>query len=67
MHEVLQQRPLSRLPDVARRSRLSFPAASSGMKLLEELGVAREVTGRKRNRVYAYDRYISILGEGAGA
>jgi cell filamentation protein, protein adenylyltransferase len=67
VHEVLQQRPITRLPDVARRSGLSFPAASSGMKLLEELGVAREVSGRRRNRIYAYDRHIAILGEGAGA
>jgi hypothetical protein len=34
---------------------------------LERLGVVREVTGRKRNRVYACDAYdacMKILAEG---
>jgi hypothetical protein len=34
------------------------------MSLLEELGIARELTGRKRSRLYAYDAYIGILNEG---
>lgn len=67
VHEVLQRRPITTLSEVARRSGLSFPAASSGMRLLEELGVAREVSGRRRSRIYSYDRYIAILGEGSGS
>ena len=31
---------------------------------LENLGIVREITGRKRERVFAYARYLSILGEG---
>ena len=35
------------------------------MKILENLGVAQELTGRKRSRLFGYDgRYIAILGEG---
>lgn len=29
-----------------------------------ELGHARELTGFRRNRVFAYDRYLAILSEG---
>jgi hypothetical protein len=43
---------------------LSFPAAASAMALLVELGIARELTGKRRNRVFAYDRYLAILDEG---
>ncbi len=28
------------------------------------LGIAREITGKKRNRIFAYDRYLTILSEG---
>jgi len=34
------------------------------MKILADLGIARELTGRKRNRVFVYDAYLKILNEG---
>jgi len=27
-------------------------------------GIVREITGRKRNRIFAYERYLAILREG---
>jgi hypothetical protein len=32
---------------------------------LEALGIVCEITGRRRERVYAYDQYVAILNEGA--
>ena len=46
---------------------LSFPAASSALKLLGELGIVREVTGRSARRVFRYSRYLETLEEGAEA
>jgi hypothetical protein len=37
----------------AQRTGLSFPGAADGMKLLIELGIVRELTGKKRNRAFA--------------
>ena len=34
------------------------------MELMVELGVARELTGKRRNRLFLYDRYLAILDEG---
>lgn len=34
------------------------------MDALVRLGIARELTGQRRNRVFTYDRYLSILNEG---
>ena len=62
--EALTSRPLLTLKVAAQRTGLSFPGASDGMKLLGELGIVRELTGKKRNRVYAYDRYLALLAEG---
>src|SRR5262245_19746291 len=64
VHEALKARPVSALKDLVRRADLSFPAATSGMELLIKLGIGRELTGKKRNRVFAYTRYLSILSEG---
>ena len=64
VHGVLKERPLATVQEAAHRTGLSFPAASAAMKLLVTIGVARELTGKKRNRLFAYDRYLKILNEG---
>ena len=64
VHDALKARPLASMQDVCTRSGLSFPAAASAMELLVELGIARELTGKRRNRVFAYDRYLAVLSEG---
>lgn len=43
---------------------MSFPSAAKRMDALVRLGIAREMTGHCRNRVFAYDRYLSMLNEG---
>ena len=64
VHQILKERPITSLQAVTERTGLSFPAASSGMQVLEGLGVVRELTGKQRNRLFGYDRYIAILSEG---
>ncbi|MCA8977371.1 MAG: Fic family protein [Planctomycetes bacterium] len=64
VHDALKARPVSQLQDITRSSGLSFPAATSGMQLLIDLQIAREVTGKLRNRVFAYDGYLEVLNEG---
>jgi len=64
VHEALKARPLLTLTEAVARSGLSFPAASAGMDKLAELGIASELTGKKRNRIFAYDRYLAVLTAG---
>ena len=63
VHQVLQKRPVTSLQFVADNTKLSFPAVSRGMGLLEQLGIVRELTGQKRNRLFGYQQYISILDQ----
>lgn len=67
VHEVLKERPVLSLSEVCNRTTLSFPAASSAMERLVEYGIAREITGKRRGRVFVYDGYLSILNEGLEA
>ena len=55
---------MTTLSEIRARTGLSFPAAAAGMTVLTGLGIARELTGRKRDRVFAYDRYLAVLQEG---
>ena len=61
---ALCERPIVTLSAVRRRAHLSFPTASKGVQRLADLGVVREITGHRRNRVFAYRRYLAILTEG---
>jgi len=67
VHEALKARPILSMPGVSRTTGLSFPAASSAMDLLAELTIARELTGKRRNRLFVYDRYLATLSEGTEA
>lgn len=61
---MLCQRPLVTLNQVCAQAGISFPSATKGMEALVRMGITREITGARRNRVFAYDRYLSILSEG---
>ncbi|MBI4265793.1 MAG: hypothetical protein HY657_15565 [Acidobacteria bacterium] len=45
-------------------SGLSAPTIGKALETLVDLGIAREITGRRRSRVFAYDRYLALLNEG---
>jgi Fic family protein len=62
--DVLCERPILNVNEIHRRTGLSFPTASKSIDTLIQLGVVRELTGGRRNRMFAYDRYLAILNEG---
>lgn len=64
VHEALKSQMLLSLRAARLVTSLSFQATASAMDLLVSLGIAREITGKRRNRLYVYDKYLSILNEG---
>ena len=67
VHEALMSQPILSIPQARRLTRLSFQAVASAMDLLANEEIAREITGRRRDRLFVYDRYLSVLGEGTEA
>ncbi len=65
--EALRERPLSTLGRMGQQAGISFPTAAKAMLTLLDLGIARELTGQRRNRVFVYDAYLNILNEGGEA
>jgi hypothetical protein len=43
---------------------MTFPTANKTMAQLVAAGIDRELTGQRRNHVFSYDAYLSILNEG---
>ena len=67
IHEALKAKPILSVRAACEDTGLSFQAAASAMEVLTSHGIAREITGRRRGRLFAYDRDVSILNEGAEA
>lgn len=65
LHQALQEKVILSIPGAAKRLGLSQPTVTASMRHLEQLGIVRERTGRRRNRTYVYDTYLKILEEGA--
>jgi Fic family protein len=63
VHEALKARPISSLPAISRATGLSFPATASSIELLASMNVVRELTGKRRNRLFVYDRFLNLLSE----
>ena len=63
VHEALKRRVVLSLPAACLETGLAFRTVGSAMNELVTQGVAREITGRHRNRVFVYDQYLAILGE----
>lgn len=64
VHGLLQKRPIISIIEAANELSLSPPAAAKYLQRLAELGIVKEITGKKRHRYYSYERYLKILNEG---
>lgn len=60
----LQERPVITVTQLSARAGVSFATATKALAQLESEGIVKEMTGRKRNRVFSYDAYLRILSEG---
>jgi Fic family protein len=64
VHQALQRRPLATVGRLVAETGLSAPTVGKVLDALVGTGIAREITGRRRSRVFAYDRYLALLSAG---
>jgi Fic family protein len=64
VHDVVQRRIVISPTRAAAEAGISFPTAAKALDNLVALGVVREITGRKRGRLFAYTDQLRILNEG---
>ncbi len=62
--DALRHRPMLSLKQLCLTSSMTFPTASKAMQQLVRNGIACELTGQRRNRIFVYDAYLTILNEG---
>jgi len=64
VHEYMQKKPLVGIGVVAEELKLSIPTVTVALDHLVRFGIVKEVTGKRRARVFGYSRYLKILSEG---
>jgi Fic family protein len=61
LHELLQRKPITSVPIASKELNLSAPTVRSSIDKLVEIGLVKEITGKKRDRLFCYQSYLDIL------
>lgn len=64
IHKALLAHPVATAKSLGNRTGLSPATVNKSLVLLERQGIVREMTGRKRDRVFCYGDVLDIMNEG---
>jgi len=64
VHQALLQRPIISILKACELTDLWTTSATTAINHLQKLGIVKEITGSKRNRLYKHIKYMDILDEG---
>ncbi len=62
--EYLEKYPIIEVSKTARELGLSYNTVLGAVQRLEKLGIVEESTGKLRNRIFSYVKYLDILRDG---
>ena len=62
--DMLFLNPFVSLPGVSDYLKITWPTAKASVERLVKLGILKEVSGRKRSRIYCAEELLNILAEG---
>jgi Fic family protein len=62
--EYLKKLPQCGVVQLSKELKLSAPTARNSLNLMVKLGILTEITGKQRNKVYVYKKYLNILERG---
>jgi Fic family protein len=64
VHRALMERPIATSGWVVKKAGLTPATVNKSLSHLERLGIVRELTAQKRNRLFSYAGYIEIMKRG---
>jgi Fic family protein len=62
--EQLPRHPMLTIPTAVKLLETSKPTATKAIGVLEQLGILKEATGRRRDRTFSYTGYLELLRRG---
>jgi Fic family protein len=60
----MQKRPIANIAAVSKSLGLSVPTVTAAFHHMERLGIAKEMTGHRRNRVFSYAKHLELVSAG---
>lgn len=64
IHRALLEHPIATSGSLAEKTGLTPATVNKSLAHLEQLGIVKELTARKRNRLFSYAAYIEIMNSG---
>ena len=64
VHDLLQQQPIVGIVPASKQLKVTHPTVMKAIANLQKLGIVREVTGKRRGKLFAYGRYMTLLNRG---
>ena len=64
VHRALMERPIATAGWLVKKTGITPATVNKCLGHLERLGIVRELTGAKRNRLFRYARYVEIMNQG---
>lgn len=64
VHAALLRSPVINIARAVKATELVPNTVAACMKQLEQFGLVKEITGKRRNRVFAYVPYLAVLNQG---
>lgn len=64
VHTYLQKHPITEAKYIVKNCKMTLPSANKSLNQLVDLNIVKEITGKARNRIYIYKKYLDILNEG---
>lgn len=61
VHDLAGRRVVLTAAGTASQVGLSVPTVNAALARLQETGILREVTGRRRGRIFLYESYLELL------
>lgn len=64
VQELMQKKPFVRIRTAAKDLKLTVPTVTSALNHLVRLGIVKEVSRRRRDRLFSYSRYVNMVSQG---
>lgn len=64
VHRALMEHPIATSSSIVEKTGITPATVNKALGHLEELGIVRELTDQKRNRLFSYAAYVEIMNRG---